>query len=90
MNIPAMTDPLGQYWQQPNPDEIEIDDEHALMEESAFDRLAEYSTSTPSGVYIGKMWKGKYKNGQWYLAWFSKGDDAKTYLKNNYRHILVV
>lgn len=88
--IPTMTDPLGKYWQQPDPSEIEIDDDNAVMEKGAFDKLLEYSTSTPSGVYIGKMWKGQYKGGAWYLAWFSKGDDAKTYLNNNYRVILCV
>ena len=88
--IPAMIDPLGQYWEQPKISEIEIDDTHAVMEKGAFDKLLEYSTSTPSGVYIGKMWKGRYKTGEWYLAWFSKGDDAGTYLNNNYRIILSV
>lgn len=86
--IPPMVDPLGQYWRQPKPSEIEIDDTHALMEKGAFDKLPEYSHSTPSGVYIGKMWKGKYKGGVWYLAWFSVGDEDKTYLNNNYRIIL--
>ena len=88
--IPPMTDRLSQYWQQPKVSEIEIDDTHALMEKWAFRLLLEYSSSTPSGVYIGKMWKGRYKTGEWYLAWFSKGDDAGTYLNNNYRIILAV
>jgi len=88
--IPPITNPLGKHWQQPKVSEIEIDDKYAVMEKSAFNKLLEYSTSTPSGVYIGKMWKGQYSNGKWYLAWFSKGDDAGTYLNNNYRIILGV
>lgn len=86
--IPEMTDPLSVYWQQPNISEIEIDDTHALMDEIAFGKLLEYSGSTPSGTYVGKMWKGQYKTGEWYLAWFSEGDEAKTYLNNNYRLII--
>ena len=89
-SIPLITNPLGKYWQQPKVSEIEIDDTHALMEKWAFDLLLEYSSSIPSGVYVGKMWKRKRKNGEWLLVWFSKGDDAGTYLNNNYRIILDV
>lgn len=87
--IPVITDPLGSAWVQPSLSAIEIDDTHALMSKGAFNKLLEYSTSTPSGVYVGKMWKGQYKTGEWYLAWFSEGDEAKTYVNNNYRLILL-
>ena len=88
--IPVITHPWGASWQQPEISDIEIDDTHALMGVYAFNQLVEYSHSIPSGVYIGKMWKGRYDTGEWYLAWFSEGDEAKTYLNNNYRIILVV
>lgn len=86
--IPVITDPLGAHWQQPEIDDIEVDDTHALMSKSSFDKLLEYSTTIPSGVYIGKMWKGQYRQGPWYLAWFSKCDDPK-FVNNNYREILI-
>lgn len=87
--IPEITNELGKHWQQPRIDEILLDDTHALMGKSAFDNLLEYSTSIPSGVYVGKMWKGRYKEGGWYLAWFSKCEDPK-FVNNNYREILLL
>lgn len=68
--IPPITDPLGRSWRQPHRRFIELDNTHALMSEQTFKGLAEYSTSIPTGVYDGKMWKG-YSNGEWYLVWFA-------------------
>ncbi len=48
---------MGRNWDQPPTSDILIDDEYALMTKATFDRLAEYSCSTPSGVYPGKMWR---------------------------------
>ena len=49
-------------WEQPDRREIEVDANHAMMSESAFAKLAEYSCSWPTGAWPGKMWKaGPYK-----------------------------
>lgn len=68
--IPPITDPLGQSWRQPHRRFIELDDTHALMSEQTFKALKEYSTTIPTGIYDGKMWKG-FANGEWYLVWFA-------------------
>lgn len=85
--LPEMTDRLGKYWDQPNRDLIAIDKTHAVMELEEFDRLSEYSTTNPSGVYVGKMWKRWTAKG-WYLCWYGRGvfDDS---CSNNLREILV-
>lgn len=67
--IPLMTNPLGKYWDQPKNTEIEVDEKSALMVESSFNKLSEYSHSMPSGVYEGKMWKSKTLDG-WVLRWY--------------------
>jgi len=97
--IPPMTDPMGRHWNQPSRDEILIDDEYALMTESTMKRLAEYSCSTPSGVYPGKMWRVDYqsycpdlvkqgKHRHW-LRWFGLHPDPNI-VTNHYRKILLV
>lgn len=55
--IPPITDPMGRNWGQPDSSLITLDKTHALMSMATFNRLAEYSASNPSGVYVGKMWK---------------------------------
>lgn len=57
--VPAMTDPLGRHWNQPRRDAILIGQDSAFMSHATFSELPEYSTSTPSGVYPGKMWKAE-------------------------------
>lgn len=89
-SIPAMTDPMSRHWVQPSVDDIEIDDTHALMTESVFNRLTEYSRSFPSGVYEGKMWKSQSEDdGKYYLLWFGKSFMPDS-CSNNYREILIV
>lgn len=68
--IPPMNSSLGRHWLQPNVQNIEVDDTHALMSDSDLGELKDYSGSYPSGVYAGKMWKCKSKDG-WLLRWFS-------------------
>lgn len=72
--IPPITDPLGKYWRQPDRNRIEVDETHALMTEADFESLSEYSTSIPSGVYPGKMWRRQQVDG-WYLVWFGECAD---------------
>lgn len=68
--IPPMTNPLGKYWEQPNRSEILIEDESAIMLNSTFEKLKNYSHSIPSGVYEGKMWKSIGKFGRPFLRWY--------------------
>jgi hypothetical protein len=86
--IPPITDPLGSGWHQPPREEIVILGTHAYMTQKSFDALAEYSTSIPTGVYPGKMWKSNVKGG-WYLRWFGEHEDPNK-CSNHHRVIVVV
>lgn len=65
--IPPMTHPLSKHWNQPDRSLIILDDKYALMSKEVFDKLHEYSTSIPTGVYEGKMWKAQ--------KWIWEGDE---------------
>lgn len=86
--IPRITDPMGSSWRQPHRRYIEIDNTHALMSEQTFKGLVEYSTSLPSGVYSGKMWRA-CKGGIWFLAWYYPSNDTK-YMNIEWREIIIV
>lgn len=95
--IPPITDPMGQHWRQPSRFDIEVDDTHALMSQKTFDKLAEYSSSVPSGVYPGKMWKRRvfylkrfeqHKKDTFLLCWFGEHQDPKL-CSNHTRKILI-
>ena len=85
--IPAMTDSLGKFLEQPSPSEILTDETHAVMTDEAFRKLKNYSHTTPSGVYVGKMWRLE-RRGVWYLAWYSECAEPG-FMSNNYRQILI-
>lgn len=85
--IPQMTGPLSRYWEQPNKENILIDDTHAMMDKAALRLLKEYSCSLPSGVYEGKMWKLKTNLG-WVLRWYGPSVDPNKCSINN-RIILI-
>lgn len=98
--IPVMTDPLGRYWEQPDLSSVLIDETHALLTSEQFDKLSEYSSSIPSGVYEGKAWKRhngefdeafKRAGGQpyWQLGWFGPSDDPSK-CSVNFRSILLI
>lgn len=72
--IPIITDPRGKHWDQPNKDQIVIDDNHAAMTEATLLKLKNYSASIPSGVYDGKMWRAESK-GVNYLRWYGPSSD---------------
>jgi hypothetical protein len=82
--IPPITDPLGKYWDQPDREEVLVDDRCALMSQNTFAKLMNYETSNPSGVYTGKMWRRGMT-----LCWFSDDADPKL-CKNNYRDIIII
>jgi hypothetical protein len=100
--IPPITHPLGQHWRQPDLSDVTMDDTHVLLTRRQFDALADYSTSTPSGVYAGKCWKGErfevrdnriHRTGLWFLRWFSDPpvqDDFAPYCVNNQREIILI
>lgn len=86
--IPPMHHPLGRHWPQPERDAIALDDVHALMTRPTFEALPEYSTTTPSGVYPGKMWRREYE-GRWYLRWFGIVPGRTDVCSNNQREIIL-
>ena len=91
--IPKITDPLGKHWEQPARKHIELDDTHALMSEQTFLGLANYTSSQPTGIYPGKMWRGQYlKKGEkvWKLHWVELDPDDDKYCFIRSRFILVV
>lgn len=55
--IPPITEPMGKYWEQPKPEDIAVDDTHAIVADSAWGSLKNYECSVPSGCYPGKVWR---------------------------------
>ncbi|MES2207317.1 MAG: hypothetical protein V4525_11070 [Pseudomonadota bacterium] len=87
--IPAMTDPLGKYWPQPEPSLMAVDATHAVMELTSFKMLSEYSASIPSGVYAGKMWKSTKDKRRWFLRWYALDEGNTEFCSINTREILI-
>ncbi len=79
--IPNITNKLGSYWFQPERKNILINENYAFMSEQTFKGLNEYSTSVPSGVYPGKMWRADTRLNGWLLCWYGsvKSDKYGTY-----------
>ena len=78
-NIPEITDEQGQYWTAPARERIQFVGTaktglYAIMSQRDFDMLLEYNTTTPSGVYVGKMWK-KQIGDRYALKWYYKCDN---------------
>lgn len=57
--LPRMTNPLGRSWGQPGNlrDRVGLYFNHATILESDWLELSDYRTTTPSGVYPGKVWR---------------------------------
>lgn len=87
--LPPMTDPLGRYWKQPRPHEIVLDNTHALVSADAFRRLSEYSSTVPTGVYVGKAWRSYYA-GAWFLRWYDAHPTDADLCSIETRELLVV
>lgn len=67
-----MTDPLGvSHWAQPKREAIVFVEGKACMASHSYSSLREYSTTMPSGVYPGKMWKAAAE-GTWCLRWYEE------------------
>lgn len=69
--IPEADSEWVAYWQAPHRNEIEFRGDAAVMDKAAFDKLLNYSSSLPTGVWIGKLWKARLDDGRWYLRWYS-------------------
>jgi len=89
LTIPPITDPLGRHWHQPDLSGVLIDAEVAMMSRQTFSALAEYSTTTPTGVYEGKAWKARYAN-VWYLRWYDKDDGDPRGIPTPTRKIVIL
>ncbi len=87
--IPKITDRMGAYWDQPARKNIVINSDHAIMSAHSFNNLPEYSSSIPTGVYEGKMWKRQFKNG-WDLYWFYNTPGKDDLCSTDFREILLV
>jgi hypothetical protein len=96
--IPPMTHPLSRGWSQPDTALIAIDATTARMPVAVFRRLMEYSTTMPSGVYEGKMWKAHVpvQSSQepqevwtWFLRWYGYSKIVPGHVSNNQRRIVL-
>lgn len=99
--IPKMDHPLSSGWKQPARILIEIDDTHAAMSQAVFDELHEYSCSSPSGVYPGKMWSrhdGAFDRAflarggkpEWLLCWYDVSEHGPEWCSTKTRKILII
>lgn len=71
--IPAMTDPLGRFWEQPRDiRDAPMDDETVLLTPAQFAALHEYSATFPTGVYPGKCWKRIERGPRVLLVWYGE------------------
>lgn len=86
--IPEITDPLGKYYDQPATSEIILNGDLALMNRTTFEKLHNYSSSRPSALYIGKMWKSKVYS-DWVLRWCDVSDKGDGYTTIQMRIIVV-
>lgn len=87
--IPAITHPLGRYWEQPDVDQVTIDSGHAMMTTTTMNQIADYTGSEPSGMYVGKMWR-RLELGRWFLYWFDHSSKGEQYISLRRREILLV
>jgi hypothetical protein len=94
--IPPTTNP---YWDQPDRSMILVDELHALMSTATFYGLKEYSGTTPTGAFEGKMWRRhdglfdrsfRARGGRpvWMLCWYGPSE-RHGYVSTNCRLILL-
>lgn len=93
--IPPMTHPYGAHWDQPNREEILVDDKHALMTKRTFLQLSEYSYTNPTGTYEGKMWRARRLETdpdlpEWYLKWFGLSFNGDPEMVSINRRIILI
>lgn len=72
--IPAMTDRLGKYWDQPADIRlVPMDAVYVQLTARQVAGLMEYSSSFPSGKYFGKCWLRENGATRW-LCWYEPCD----------------
>lgn len=86
--VPIITDPLGLSWKQPPRTAITIRGEYATMKKIYFNQLLEYSSSFPSAVYVGKMWKCRGPD-SWLLRWYDAHPTNPSLCTIEQRHIII-
>lgn len=78
--IPEIEGDFGRHWRQPYRSELLFEISkginkgeiiHVYMNLECLNTLAWYSSTTPSGVYPGKMWKMKADD-VWHLCWYAE------------------
>ena len=67
-----------------------LNDEHFLISKADFDALPEYSTSKPTGVYDGKCWKAKGKDGWWIGCYIEETPPHPDGMLTPFRRALIV
>ena len=73
--IPPIIHSLENDWRQPPLDQIQIQDECAIMTWQTLQRVQNYSLSPPS-AYAGKVWRSTSDGGTtWTLWWYGFGDE---------------
>ncbi len=79
--IPPITNPLGQYWEQPDQAQWLFDDTHVVIPACDLRKLESYDCTMPSGVYEGKMWQRrehKCVGGRHLLVWYGSHPEPGT------------
>jgi len=102
--IPEMIDPQGRCWDQPDLKNIRFVFVHeiikwfpfkkkyilkAVMNQVAFNKLKTYSWTQPTGCYIGKMWKCRMANGEFFLCWFDFSSKGPAWCSTKSKPILI-
>lgn len=95
--VPPIPSEWGSSWIQPKLTQILIGDKQAFMSRASFQKLREYSTTTPSGVYPGKMWRcNLYDDARatwtdvWQLRWFGVVPGNPKVCSNHTRVIVIL
>jgi len=90
-HVPEITDPLGNYWDQPPREDILMDNETAVVTRKTFELLHNYSHSWPTGTYSGKMWRRVVIAGGSAIDWlvFYGAVQGKE-IEIKYRRLLIV
>jgi hypothetical protein len=89
--IPELKSPYSTPPKQPADIRLApMDDTHVVLTRRQIAGLLEYSTTLPSGVYPGKVWKAIDASGTILLRWYGVCPEAPdTHCTNNQRIVLI-
>ena len=89
--IPTLPYEMADLWHQPSREAIRIEGDQAFMTRKTLKYLKEYSTSFPTGVYPGKMWKRRSnEHDEWLLCWYGISNRGPEYCSNECRKVVLV